>query len=82
MSHLPWGATLVVVTSNDRPGLWDTLLALRRAGFNVVVVFCDYPSLIGYNQARGRADEPRVHLPPGLEDGGPRCLATTLAVGR
>jgi len=56
MSHLPWGATLVVVTSNDRPDLWDTLLALKRAGFNVVLVFCDYPSLIGYNQARGRAE--------------------------
>ena len=56
MSHLPWGATLVIITSNDRPGLWDTLLALRRAGFSVVLVFCDYPSLIGYNQARGRAE--------------------------
>ena len=56
MSHLPWGATLVVITSNDRPGLWDTLLALKRAGFNVVLIFCDYPSLLGYNQARGRAE--------------------------
>jgi uncharacterized protein (DUF58 family) len=56
MGRLPWGATLVVLTGTERPELWESLLALRRAGFSVVVVFCDYPSLVGYNQARGRGE--------------------------
>jgi len=54
MAHLPWGSTLVVVTGRESDDLWETLLALRKAGFSVVVVFCDYPSRFGFDRARGR----------------------------
>jgi hypothetical protein len=35
---LPWGSTVVVVTSQDVDGLMDTLLALHRRGLIVVLV--------------------------------------------
>jgi uncharacterized protein (DUF58 family) len=35
---LPWGSTVVVVTSQDVEGLMDTLLALHRRGLIVVLV--------------------------------------------
>ncbi len=54
MAHLPWGATLVVITGRESEELWETLLALRRAGFSVEVVFCNYPSRFGYDQAQGK----------------------------
>ena len=52
MSHLPWGATLMVIASHEDEELWSTLLALRRAGFSVVVVFCDYPSRGAFEHAQ------------------------------
>jgi uncharacterized protein (DUF58 family) len=36
--RLPWGSTLIVVTWGRAMGLVEALVALRRAGFNVVVV--------------------------------------------
>ena len=53
-AHLPWGATLVVITGKESDELWETLLSLRRAGLNVVLVFCDYPSRFGLDQAQRR----------------------------
>jgi uncharacterized protein (DUF58 family) len=35
---LPWGTTVVVITSREAPGLMDTLLTLRRRG--LVVILC------------------------------------------
>jgi uncharacterized protein (DUF58 family) len=35
---LPWGSTVVVITSREAEGLLDTLLALRRRGLLVILV--------------------------------------------
>jgi hypothetical protein len=35
---LPWGSTVVVITSREVEGLMDTLLALRRRGLLVILV--------------------------------------------
>ncbi len=55
LQRLPWGATLVFVVPRETPELLETLLQLKRSGFNVVVVYVDYshPSL--YEPARRRA---------------------------
>ena len=55
MPRLPWGATLVVVTARESDELWETLLVLRRAGYVIAVVFCDYPSPHAFDAARARA---------------------------
>lgn len=51
MARLPWGSTLVVITGIATDELWETLLSVRKSGFNVVVVFCDYSSRFGFDQA-------------------------------
>jgi uncharacterized protein (DUF58 family) len=52
---LPWGATVLAITSHAETGLWERLLALKRAGFEVGVVFCDYAGTISYEQAEATA---------------------------
>lgn len=37
-ARLPWGSTIIIITWGRAPGLLDTLLALRRANFNPVLV--------------------------------------------
>jgi len=36
--HLPWGATLTVITGSESEALFDTLVYLRRAGFAVTLI--------------------------------------------
>jgi uncharacterized protein (DUF58 family) len=36
--HLPWGATLTVITGRESEALFDTLVYLRRAGFAVALI--------------------------------------------
>ena len=36
--HLPWGATLAVITGRESEALFDTLVYLRRAGFAVSLI--------------------------------------------
>jgi hypothetical protein len=55
MTSLPWGATLVVVTSRECADLWETLLVLRRSGFEIVVVFTGYASPYAFDEAHARA---------------------------
>lgn len=42
--RLPWGATLVFVTGQETPELLETVLTLQRSGFNIVLVYLDYPN--------------------------------------
>ncbi|HEX5414121.1 MAG TPA: DUF58 domain-containing protein [Chloroflexota bacterium] len=42
--RLPWGATLVFVTSQETSDLLDTVMTLQRSGFNIVLVYVDYPN--------------------------------------
>lgn len=55
MAHLPWGATLVIVTSRETEELWETLIILRRSGFEIVTIFCGYPSRSAFDAASARA---------------------------
>jgi len=55
IQRLPWGATLVVVTSSETDELLATVLPLRRSGFSVVLIYVDYPSPAGFELARRRA---------------------------
>jgi uncharacterized protein (DUF58 family) len=54
-TSLPWGATVLAITSHAAPDLWGRLLALKRGGFEVGVVFCDYAGTISYEQAEATA---------------------------
>ena len=36
--HLPWGATLVIITGSESQALFDTLLYLRRSGFAISLI--------------------------------------------
>ena len=52
---LPWGSTVVVVTSREVEGLLTTLLALRRRGLVVILVAtCPDP---GFAETVQRADQ-------------------------
>ena len=52
---LPWGSTVVVVTSKEVEGLLNTLLALRRRGLVVILVAtCHDP---GFAQTVQRAGQ-------------------------
>jgi hypothetical protein len=42
---LPWGSTVVIVSGHDSPEMVNALLQLRRAGFNVVVIIIQRPSM-------------------------------------
>jgi len=53
--RLPWGATLVVVTPRETPELLETIMPLRRAGFNVVLVYVDYPNALVWEPAQRHA---------------------------
>jgi hypothetical protein len=55
MQRLPWGATLVFVAPRETDELLDTALPLRRSGFNVVLVYLDYPGEDAFEPARQRA---------------------------
>lgn len=41
--RLPWGATLVMITSTQTDDLLDTSFSLRQSGFNVVLVYVEQP---------------------------------------
>jgi hypothetical protein len=53
--RLPWGATLVVVTSRESEELLQTVLPLRRSGFYIVLVYLDYPNPASYELVQRRA---------------------------
>ncbi|HVB96605.1 MAG TPA: DUF58 domain-containing protein [Chloroflexota bacterium] len=53
--RLPWGATLVVVTPRETDELLETVVPLRRSGFNVVLVYLDYPNPVAWEPAQRRA---------------------------
>jgi len=55
MKRLPWGATLIIITSHESPELLETVLPLRRAGYNVVVIYMDYPNPEVFEEAQHRA---------------------------
>jgi hypothetical protein len=56
MARLPWGATLVFVVPSETDELAETVLPLRRAGYNVVLIYVDYPSAALFEPARRRAE--------------------------
>ena len=39
--HLPWGATLIIITARETNALLDTLFQLRRSGFNIVLILTE-----------------------------------------
>jgi uncharacterized protein (DUF58 family) len=52
---LPWGSTMVVVTSREVEGLLNTLLSLRRRGLVVILVAtCTDPAFTGTAQRAGQ----------------------------
>jgi uncharacterized protein (DUF58 family) len=55
VQRLPWGATLVFITSQETDELIETLLPLRRSGFNLVLVYLDYPNPASFEDAQRRA---------------------------
>lgn len=55
VKRLPWGATLVVVTPRETDELLDSALILQRSGFNVVLIYVDYPNPEVYEIAHQRA---------------------------
>jgi uncharacterized protein (DUF58 family) len=36
--HLPWGATIIIITSIETEGLLNTILLLKRSGFHVSLI--------------------------------------------
>src|SRR6185437_6366271 len=55
IKRMPWGATLVVVTPRESEELLETTVPLLRAGFNVVLIYVDYPNPEVYEVAHRRA---------------------------
>ncbi|MGH2457990.1 MAG: DUF58 domain-containing protein [Chloroflexota bacterium] len=55
IKRLPWGATLVIVTPRETEELLETTLPLLRSGFNVVLIYVDYPNPEVYEVAHQRA---------------------------
>lgn len=56
VGRLPWGATLVFVVPSETEELIETILPLRRSGYNVVLIYVDYPSAASGEAARRRAE--------------------------
>ena len=54
-ARLPWGATLAFVTPSETEELVDTVLPLHRAGFNVILIYLDYPDPAQFDLANQRA---------------------------
>jgi uncharacterized protein (DUF58 family) len=52
---LPWGATLAFVTPSETEELLDTVLPLQRAGFNIVLIYVDYPNPATFEPASRKA---------------------------
>lgn len=52
--HLPWGTTLLLITSNLNESLFDGLFQAQRAGLNVVLLPCG--TVAGFEQIRRRAE--------------------------
>jgi uncharacterized protein (DUF58 family) len=55
LARLPWGATLAFVTPSETDEVLDTVLPLHRAGFNVILIYLDYPDPAQFELASGRA---------------------------
>lgn len=55
LKRLPWGATLIFVTAQETSELLEALLPMRRAGFNVVLIYVDERSATSFERARARA---------------------------
>jgi hypothetical protein len=53
--RLPWGSTLVLVTARETDELLATVLPLGRSGFNIVLVYVDYPNPASFELAQRRA---------------------------
>ena len=53
--RLPWGATLAFITSTETDELLQTVLPLHRSGFNVVLIYVDYPDPASFELANRRA---------------------------
>lgn len=56
LARLRWGVTLIFVVPSESEELVETVLPLKRSGFNVVLVYLDYPSLDAFEPARQRAE--------------------------
>lgn len=52
-AHLPWGTTLILITTRIDEDLFDELFQARRAGLNTFLVPCG--PLAGYSEIRKRA---------------------------
>ncbi len=55
IKRLSWGATLVIVTPRETEEGLETAVPLLRAGFNVVLIYVDYPNPEVYEMAHRRA---------------------------
>jgi hypothetical protein len=53
--RLPWGATLAFVVPAESDALLDTVVMLKRSGFNVVLVYVDYPDRTSFDGPERRA---------------------------
>jgi uncharacterized protein (DUF58 family) len=53
--RLPWGATLAFVIPSESEAVLDTVVMLKRSGFNVVLVYLDYPDRSLFDAAERRA---------------------------
>ncbi len=51
--HLPWGATMVMVTSEVQPQLFDEMLSARKRGLNILLVLCG--AVTGVSEIRRKA---------------------------
>jgi uncharacterized protein (DUF58 family) len=55
IQRLRWGATLIIVTTRESDELLETVLPLRRSGFDVVLIYTDYSDPVGFESAQQRA---------------------------
>ena len=56
---LPWGSTVVIVSSRENEGLMDTLLALRRRG--LVIILALTSQYRGFRATSQRASQIGIH---------------------
>ena len=53
--HLPWGATMVLVTSEVQAEMFDVMLAARRRGLNLVLALCGAVSNVADTRRKAQA---------------------------
>lgn len=56
-AHLPWGATVIIITARETNALLDTLFQLRRSGFTIVLILTEpiHRAIAPGEAARGSA---------------------------